>query len=315
MLRNLHRRFLPLHRFTHTFAQPQRIDTFSSLKLAMTIPSPTQMPAIIPGPSKERETELQLSLKDVRQRILRSQPSSINKNQPAPQLVAVSKYKPAEDIAGCYNAGQRDFGENYVQELAEKAKKLPLEIRWHFIGTLQSNKAKILAAIPNLYCLQTLSSTRCATALSNNRPEELPVLNVMLQVNTSGEDSKSGLSPLVASAPPAIQPAELYKLASHVIRNCPRLNLIGLMTIGSIAESTKVDEENNDFERLKETRDVLERLLAAEFGRGEEGAQWGSGGKLLLSMGMSSDFEVAIRAGSDIVRVGTGIFGSRPTKA
>ncbi len=90
----------------------------------MTIPSATQTPVIIPGPSKERETELQLSLKDVRQRILRSQPSSGNKNQPAPQLVAVSKYKPAEDIAGCYNAGQRDFGENYVQELAEKAKKV-----------------------------------------------------------------------------------------------------------------------------------------------------------------------------------------------
>ncbi|KAF7423907.1 hypothetical protein PC9H_009205 [Pleurotus ostreatus] len=280
----------------------------------MTILAQTTIPTIIPGPNKERETELQLSLKNVRQRILRSQTSS-TKNQPQPVLVAVSKYKPAEDIAGCYNAGQRDFGENYVQELAEKAKKLPLDIRWHFIGTLQSNKAKILAAIPNLYCLQTLSSIRCATMLSTNRPEELPLLNVMLQVNTSGEDSKSGLSPLVASAPPAIQPAELYKLASHVIRNCPRLNLIGLMTIGSITESSKDDEGNNDFERLKETRDVLERLLVAEFSREEEGAQWGSGGKLLLSMGMSSDFEVAIRAGSDVVRVGTGIFGSRPTKA
>lgn len=86
----------------------------------MTILAQKTTPTIIPGPNKERETELQLSLKDVRQRILQSQ----TKNQPPPQLVAISKYKPAEDIAGCYNAGQRDFGENYVQELAEKAKKV-----------------------------------------------------------------------------------------------------------------------------------------------------------------------------------------------
>lgn len=120
MLRNLHRRFLALHRSAHTFAQPQRIDAFAPLKLAMTIPSQTQTPDIIPGPSKERETELQLCLKDVRQRIYRI----TSKDRLPPQLVAVSKYKPAEDVAGCYNAGQRDFGENYVQELAEKAKKV-----------------------------------------------------------------------------------------------------------------------------------------------------------------------------------------------
>ncbi|KAJ8502697.1 hypothetical protein ONZ45_g11513 [Pleurotus djamor] len=248
------------------------------------------------GPSPDRESELQLNLKDIRDRIsvISTNPSS------PPTLVAVSKYKPAEDIVGCYNDGQRDFGENYVQELVEKAKKLPLDIRWHFIGGLQSNKSKQLASLPNLYCLQTLSSIKAANALNNARPIEFDRLNVMIQVNTSGEDAKSGLPPLSSlSAPEALKDSEVYKLASHILTDCPRLSLMGLMTIGSLAESTKEDEVNQDFERLKDTRDALRSVLPPS-------------NTLLLSMGMSSDFEVAIRSGSDIVRVGTGIFGARP---
>lgn len=119
---------------------------------------------------------------------------------------------------------------------------------------------------------------------------------MLLQVNTSAEDSKSGLSAL---------DGELANLAKHIIDECPRLRLQGLMTIGSIDQSHSGDE-NQDFETLKRTRDALQATLAP--------GNWGVDGVLVLSMGMSSDFEAALKAGSDIVRVGTGIFGSRPPK-
>jgi PLP dependent protein len=184
---------------------------------------------------------------------------------------------------------------------------------------------------PNLHTVQTLTSAKTASALDKHLPPSRPPLNVFLQVNTSGEDSKSGLSPLSSSSSsssPSSQAnadAELVALARHVVSACPRLRLQGLMTIGSLGESLGSNERgaNEDFERLRETRDVLQGVLAAEFGVGgrEEGSgkcRWGEEeegeGRLLLSMGMSSDFEAALGAGSDVVRVGTGIFGARPKK-
>lgn len=96
---------------------------------------------------------------------------------------------------------------------------------------------------------------------------------------------------------------------------CPRLRLKGLMTIGALDQSLNTEEENQDFKKLRDTRDALQHILEKEFGSGEETRRWGEdGGRLLLSMGMSSDFEAAIKGGSDIVRVGTGIFGGRPPK-
>jgi len=239
-------------------------------------------------------------------------------------LVAVSKYKPSADILVCYEDGQRDFGENYVQELVDKAKELPLEIQWHFIGTLQSNKAKLLASIPNLHTVQTLSSEKAANALNKALPANRTVpLNVLIQINTSGEDAKSGLPPLSLSPSiPTSSPSELHKLAKHIITSCPKLRLHGLMTIGALELSLSASEmeKNADFERLKETRDALQGWLQTEFGSQtdveDKSWRWGDDntGKLVLSMGMSSDFEAALKAGSDIVRVGTGIFGSRKTK-
>ncbi|KAG8808549.1 hypothetical protein FRB91_007872 [Serendipita sp. 411] len=205
-----------------------------------------------------------------------------------------------------------DFGENYVNELVEKAEQLPQGIRWHFIGTLQSNKAKTLAAIPNLYTMQTLTSAKTATALDKQLPpdRETP-LNVMLQVNTSGEESKSGLAPLHTeeSDTEDQQPNSLgvYGLATHVLTQCKRLHLLGVMTIGSFEASTDDSRPNPDFECLVRTRDALEEKLNKDL----PGSQWGKDGRLLLSMGMSSDFEAAIKAGSNIVRVGTSIFGER----
>ncbi|KAI0775144.1 hypothetical protein BD413DRAFT_471902 [Trametes elegans] len=268
----------------------------------------------------ERAAELKEALKEVRKRI---ETASAKAASPAvkPVLVAVSKYKPASDVLACYDEGQRDFGENYVQELVDKASQLPQDIRWHFIGTLQSNKAKILASIPNLHAIQTVSSIKGASALNKALPADRSVpLNVLLQVNTSGEDAKSGAPPLSRGSPPAPLPAEetaeaeLVQLARHVLVECPRLRLQGLMTIGALAESLAAAEKpNEDFARLVATRDALHAALA-HAGFPPEGGRWGEGGRLLLSMGMSSDFEAALAAGSDIVRVGTGIFGSRPKK-
>ncbi|KAJ7157632.1 hypothetical protein C8R43DRAFT_1125307 [Mycena crocata] len=261
-----------------------------------------------------RSAEILESLAEIRSRVQLASPSGTSKS--APTLVAVSKYKPASDIQACFSDGQLDFGENYVQELEDKAKVLPQEIRWHFIGTLQSNKAKVLAAIPNLYSIQTLTSTKAATALNKSLPPERTApLNILLQINTSGEDSKSGLAPLSASTSSAeVADAEVTKLARHIITTCPRLRLQGLMTIGALEQSLNAGEENADFERLKDTRDALAKGLTDEFGYEEE--RWGEegSGRLLLSMGMSSDFEAALKAGSDIVRVGTGIFGARAKK-
>ncbi|KAF8176157.1 hypothetical protein K438DRAFT_1847059 [Mycena galopus ATCC 62051] len=208
-----------------------------------------------------RNEEILESLAEIRSRVAACSTSNPN---PA-TLVAVSKYKPASDIQACFTAGQLDFGENYVQELEDKAKALPTEIRWHFIGTLQSNKAKVLAG---------------------------------LQIGTR---------PLSAED---VANAEAAQLARHIVKECPRLRLQGLMTIGALEQSLADTDENADFERLKGTRDVLARALTEEFGV----ERWGEGGRLLLSMGMSSDFEAALKAGSDIVRVGTGIFGARAKK-
>jgi uncharacterized pyridoxal phosphate-containing UPF0001 family protein len=153
--------------------------------------------------------------------------------------------------------------------------------------------------------------------------KEERTLNVLLQVNTSGEESKSGLPPVTSAD------SELIELARHIITECDHLHLQGLMTIGSLAQSLSTSE-NKDFETLTATREALQSYLNAnrdvmqkmmddrlsKEGRGE-GRQiitWGEDGRLLLSMGMSSDFEAALKAGSNIVRVGTGIFGERPKK-
>lgn len=169
----------------------------------------------------------------------------------------------------------------------------------------------ICKGIPNLEVIQTLTSAATTTALNRLLPDTRTTpLNVMLQVNTSGEDSKSGLSPLQPGSQPSSN--ELPQLATHVITNCPRLHLLGIMTIGSFESSTDPDKPNPDFERLIATRDELEQHLQQVT---PEGVIWGRGGTLLMSFGMSSDFEAAIKAGSDIIRVGTSIFGERPPRA
>lgn len=222
---------------------------------------------------------------------------------PKVRLIAVSKLKPANDILALHqapNPTQSHFGENYVQELLEKSRLLPRSIRWHMIGGLQSNKCRQLAEqIPNLWCVSSVDSAKKANELEKGRRALLErdphaeKLRVMVQVNTSGEEAKSG-----------VEPAETTQLCKHVIETCPHLELFGLMTIGAIARSkeTTPENENEDFVCLRETRD----RVAEELGWEKE--------KLELSMGMSADFEGAIRMGSDEVRVGSDIFGERPQK-
>lgn len=177
---------------------------------------------------------------------------------------------------------------------------LPRSIRWHMIGGLQSNKCKQLAEqIPNLWCVSSVDSEKKANELEKGRRALLErdsgaeKLRVMVQVNTSGEEAKSG-----------VEPADAAVLCRHVVDKCPHLELFGLMTIGAIARSkaTTPENENEDFVCLRDARDRVAEELGWE------------GSKLELSMGMSADFEGAIKAGSDEVRVGSDIFGERPQK-
>ncbi|KAK9244089.1 hypothetical protein V1506DRAFT_461722 [Lipomyces tetrasporus] len=212
---------------------------------------------------------------------------------PVPRLVAVSKLKPASDVLALYTAAdQRHFGENYVQELVDKAAQLPSDIHWHFIGSLQSNKCATLASIPNLFAVETVDAVKKARKLNDARSDEWDMLNVFIQVNTSGEESKSGAAP----------GKDTVEVARYIVGQCPRLKLLGLMTIGSIARSRAAadGEQNPDFAALMETK----RLVEAEVG--VDGLE--------LSMGMSDDFEDAIKQGSTNVRVGSNIFGARPPK-
>ncbi|RPA82770.1 hypothetical protein BJ508DRAFT_413934 [Ascobolus immersus RN42] len=216
------------------------------------------------------------------------------------RLVAVSKLKPSSDILALYNAREQTkqephFGENYVQELMEKAKELPQEINWHFIGGLQTDKCKKVAAIPNLYAVHSVDSEKKANKLSQTRLSfpDFPKLRVFVQVNTSGEESKSG-----------VEPAETLALAKHIQEKCPGLQLVGLMTIGAIARSKDAENPNEDFLTLKKIRDEIWEPLGCP---GPE--------DLELSMGMSEDYEQAIELGATTVRVGSTIFGLRPKKA
>ena len=201
-------------------------------------------------------------------------------------LVAVSKTKPVEAINDLYNAGYKYFGENYFQELLEKAESLPDGIKWRFIGHLQSQKAsRLVKEVKNLDCVETVDSIKLATKLNNAcESHGKNELNIFIQVDTSGEDTKSGVD---------IQ--NLLELSVFVRDNCPRLKLKGLMTIGSPGDISC-------FDRLVEARNKLAIFLSVEVT------------SLELSMGMSGDFEEAIARGSTSVRVGSTIFGAREYK-
>jgi pyridoxal phosphate enzyme (YggS family) len=210
-------------------------------------------------------------------------------------LVCVSKLKPASDIKALYDVGYRHFGENYVQELIEKAKVLPKDIKWHFIGGLQTNKCKDLSKnIENLYVVETIDTVKKAKKLNDTRKQMIDEkttgfgkVGVCVQVNTSGEEQKSGCEP----------GTDLDELVRVIIEECDCLEFHGLMTIGSYAVSHG-EGENAEFKLLAELKDHLQEKFRFT--------------GLQLSMGMSGDYAQAIRQGSTSVRVGSSIFGSRP---
>jgi pyridoxal phosphate enzyme (YggS family) len=197
------------------------------------------------------------------------------------RLLAVSKTFPAAAVREAYVGGQIAFGENYLQEALDKIgalRDLPLE--WHFIGPIQSNKTRPIAE--NFAWVHGVDRLKIAERLSEQRPPHLPPLNICLQVNVSGEDSKIGVAP-----------TDVLELA-QAVRPLPRLKLRGLMTIPS-----PVTDEIEQREPFAQMRVLLEQL--------------NSQGMALdtLSMGMSHDFPAAILEGATIVRIGTAIFGSR----
>lgn len=197
-------------------------------------------------------------------------------------LLAVSKTQSAEAMRAAYSAGQRAFGENYLQEAQAKMAELAdLAIGWHFIGPIQSNKTSAIAA--NFSWVHSVDRRKIAQRLNDQRPEELPPLNVCLQVNIDAEATKSGMSPAEALA----TAAEIAAL--------PRIHLRGLMAIPDPDKNPR-----DAFARVRELAAQIEQQANVKLDT--------------LSMGMSADLAEAIAEGATIVRVGTAIFGGRGEK-
>lgn len=210
--------------------------------------------------------------------------SAAGRNPSSVTLIAVSKKQPVEKIEELYRLGHRDFGENYVQELIEKSLELEKRgchgIRWHFIGHLQTNKAKAL--LPHILSVHSIDSEKLARVLARQcselgRPSPLAVF---IEVNISRENSKSG-----------IDPQDIERL-SQVVSTLPELTLQGLMAIPAASSS-----ETELRSRFRELRELESKSCNASAHR--------------LSMGMSGDFELAISEGATHIRVGTALFGPR----
>ncbi|MDB6442178.1 hypothetical protein SAMN03159507_01005 [Pseudomonas sp. NFACC32-1] len=194
------------------------------------------------------------------------------------QLLAVSKTKPAQALREAYAAGLRDFGENYLQEaLGKQAELTDLPLTWHFIGPIQSNKTRAIAE--HFAWVHSVDRLKIAQRLSEQRPSGLPPLNICIQVNVSGEASKSGCTP-----------ADLPALA-HAIDALPRLKLRGLMAIPEPTEDRAAQDAA--FAAVQRLQASLDLPLDT------------------LSMGMSHDLESAIAQGATWVRIGTALFGAR----
>jgi pyridoxal phosphate enzyme (YggS family) len=198
-------------------------------------------------------------------------------------LVAVSKLKPASDIEALYNLGQLDFGENYVQELVEKQAVLPSNINWHFIGHLQSNKVKYIApfvhlihGVDSLKLLQEINKQ----ALKNNR-----VIDCLLQIHIAKEETKFGMD------------APELAAALYAAKQLPNVNIKGLMGMASFSDDQELV--------AKEFKYLHELFTTHQFDKQPAS---------ILSMGMSADYPLAIAAGSNMVRIGSLLFGARVVK-
>lgn len=200
-------------------------------------------------------------------------------------LVAVSKFHPAEAVLEAYTAGQRLFGESRAQELTAKAATLPADIRWHFIGHLQTNKVKPVVAAASL--IESIDSERLLMAVDREAERQGKRTDVLLQVHVAREETKFGFSP-----------EELLDLIRRrVFENLKAVHICGLMAMASNTDDTA--RVRDDFMKVAALRDEVMRI--APDLRGFD----------ILSMGMSHDYMTAIECGSNMVRVGTAIFGER----
>lgn len=200
-------------------------------------------------------------------------------------IISVSKSHPKEAMKRAYDSGLRVFGENYVQEMVEKYEWLEegikSEIEWHFIGHLQTNKVKYIA--PFVDCIHSVYKLKLAKEISKRAKQNERTIDILLQVNTSGEDSKSGCNP-----------SDAVDIAKGIIE-LDNVNLKGLMTISGL-ESTD-DERKKEFALLADLKNKINNELNIHLQE--------------LSMGMTADYQLAIEQGSTMIRVGTAIFGER----
>lgn len=200
-------------------------------------------------------------------------------------LVAVSKTKSVEDILELYNLGHRDFGENYVQEMTEKAARLPKDIRWHFIGHLQSNKVKLIA--PFVQLIHGVDSLKLLKEINKEAEKNNRVIDCLLQIHIAQEETKFGLDE-----------EELDSILKEFVDlKMENVRVIGLMGMASFIEN--IDLIRREFRNLKE---IFRRLMTHD------------SRLTTLSMGMSSDYKIAIGEGSSMVRIGSLLFGEREKK-
>ena len=202
-------------------------------------------------------------------------------------LVAVSKTKPVAEILELYNLGQHDFGENYVQELVEKVTQLPADIRWHFIGHLQSNKVKYIA--PFVHLIHSVDNEKLAKEINKQAAVQNRVINCLLQVHIAQEETKFGMSA-----------EELERLMNKIQDDKQQLSNICAKGLMGMASNTVAEETaQNEFKFLKQLFDkyFLQSITNQQ--------------PAILSMGMSGDYKIAIEQGSNMVRIGSLLFGAR----
>ena len=193
-------------------------------------------------------------------------------------LVAVSKTKPVEDILELYDLGHRDFGENYVQELVEKAERLPKDIRWHFIGHLQTNKVKLIA--PFIYLIHGVDSLKLLKEIDKQAEKNKRLIDCLLQVHIAQEETKFGF--------------DENELIALEIGQFANVKIKGLMGMASLTDN--VNNIRVEFKQLKTLYNKLSTLTPQ---------------LSILSMGMSADYKIAIEEGSNMVRIGSLLFGER----
>ena len=202
------------------------------------------------------------------------------------QLVAVSKIKPVSDIMALYNAGQRDFGENYVQELVDKQPQLPNDIRWHFIGHLQSNKVKYIA--PFIHLVHGVDSLKLLKEINKQGAKSSRIISCLLQVHIAEEETKFGFDEIELQA--AV--AEIQTSTGYA-----NVKVVGLMGMASFSD---------DLEKVRREMRLLKKLYDEHRTKETENFSLS-----ILSMGMSGDYMLAIEEGSNMVRIGSLLFGAR----